>query len=176
MPDARHLLAARLRHPPGHPPIAADHTLILSIKPRYADLIASGQKRIEFRRRFPAAVTRARALLYVSSPVQAIQLTCTISEVHRASARKLWHDFAEHAGVTPDDFDAYFDGAPAGVALLLTDVQRLSPPLPLGGPVLRAIDFRPPQSLALLPPHSPLGGFCLPAPRAAHNLSARRRA
>jgi len=60
-------------------------------------------------------------------------------------------------------------------ALLLTDVRRLSSPLPLSGPVLRAVDFRPPQSLALLPRHSPLNEFCLPAPPPPHTLSRRRR-
>jgi predicted transcriptional regulator len=163
--DARHQLAARLRHPPADPSdhLAGHHTLVLSIKPRYAELIDAGRKRIEFRRRFPADVTRARALLYTSSPVQAIELTCTIAQVHRGATRALWRDFNHHAGVTRDEFNTYFDGTSTGVALLLTDVQRLSPPLPLNGPVLRAVDFRPPQSLALLPPQSPLSGFCLPA-------------
>jgi predicted transcriptional regulator len=172
MPDARHLLAARLRQPPAADPAPA---LVLSIKPRYADLIETGRKRVEFRRRFPADVTRARALLYVSSPVQAIRLACVICEVHRAQPHDLWRNFGEHSGVTRRDFDAYFDGSATAIALLLTDVRRLSPPLPLNGPVLRAIDFHPPQSLALLPRHSPLNEFCLPTPPPAHNLSRRRR-
>jgi predicted transcriptional regulator len=171
MPDARrHLLAARLRHPPD----PALPTLLLSIRPRYADLIEAGPKRVEFRRRFPAAIDRARALIYVTAPVQSIRLACTIAQVHRATPRTLWQRFAQNSGVREDDFNHYFADTASGVALVLADVERLSPALDLNGPLLSSIAFRPPQSLTILPPDSPLCGFSLPAPRVVHNLATRR--
>lgn len=161
MHDARHMLADRLRDPP----VDELPTLVMSVRPRYAASIEAGQKRIEFRRRFPSRVTRARALVYVTAPVQAVQLACVIDAVHRAAPAELWARFGAASGVSREDFDAYFTGAAVGVALALANVGRLSPSLPLGGPLLRSIAFRPPQSLVLLPAGSPLCGFCLPPPR-----------
>lgn len=155
MPSTRaehqELLAAHLRHPPADVP-----TVLLSIKPGYADLIALGLKRIEFRRRFPREITTARALFYASTPTRAITLTATIAQVRRGRPAALWDAYAPLAGLPRPAFDAYFAHAATGVALLLENVTPLPRPIALADPRLRAIHFRPPQSLAVLDADSPL--------------------
>jgi predicted transcriptional regulator len=150
---ARHLLANHLRHPPP----AAVETLpfiLLSIKPHYAHLIAAGQKLTEFRRRFPRNITRARAIFYVTAPTRAIALTASITEVVRAAPVDLWQRFAQTSGTDQATFQTYLTGLATGVALVLESVEEINPPIELTDP--RLVDFRPPQSLAVLPPRSPL--------------------
>jgi predicted transcriptional regulator len=139
------MLADRLRHPP-----AAPLDVLLSIKPPFADGLARGHKRVEFRRRFPRHVTSGRAVVYVTAPVQAITLTATITRVVRAAPAALWDAYCATAGVDRAEFDVYFDGLPTGVALLLDDVRPVRPPLRLDDPRLRHAGFRPPQSLTVL--------------------------
>ena len=143
------MLAEHLRRPPEPLP-----TVLISLKPHYADLIERGRKSVEFRRRFPRQVDRARAVFYVSAPVQAIALTATIVRVVRHAPAELWRGFAALSGVTRDEFDAYFDNCETGVALLLEAATPIRPPLRLTDPRLAAIAFRPPQSLVLLEPRS----------------------
>src|SRR5436305_1111843 len=122
---ARHLLADRLRHPPP-PPVATEPPLphvLLSIKPHYARLIEAGGKRVEFRRRFPRQVERARAIFYLSSPTRAIALTATIVRVVRAAPSRLWVQFGPTSGTDAESFHGYFADADDGVALVLEDVE-----------------------------------------------------
>jgi predicted transcriptional regulator len=153
MPNTRErqLLASHLRHPP---PAARDAVadVLLSIKPHYAELIERGEKRVEFRRRFPREVGRARAIFYLTAPVRAIGLVATIARVVRGAPGELWREFAATAGTRRDAFDAYFAGAADGVALVLESVRVIAPSIAMGDPRLHGL--RPPQSLAVLPPRS----------------------
>jgi predicted transcriptional regulator len=155
---ARHLLARHLRHPPA---IVNDDAkasaVIIAIKPHYADLIARGEKRVEFRRRLPKRVTAgALAIFYVSSPTRAITMTARIASVERATPAALWRTHGAAGGTTRTAFDAYFAGAAQGVALLLDGVRVLNRPLALADARRVASGFRPPQSVAVLPPQSSL--------------------
>ncbi len=160
MPAAhpRQILADHLRHPPA-PATEVPAYIVISIKPSYADLLATGKKQVEFRRRFPRDFQAGRAIFYVTTPVRAIALVARIVEVRRASPAALWHEFAATGGATRAAFDAYFAGATSGAALLLDDVHALPIPLRLDDPRLRAAGFKPPQSLALLAVDSALPGL-----------------
>ena len=131
-------------------------TVLLSVKPRYADLIERGVKVVEFRRRFPKSIQAAPAIFYVTAPVQELQLAGQIEHVQRGSPLSLWRDFSRLAGVEREDYDAYFAGSDQGVALILRHVRRVTTPLALASPRLRAIGFKPPQSLSVLLPDAPL--------------------
>ena len=141
------------------PPVDLRDTVLLSIKPHYAQLIERGLKVVEFRRRFPRKIGRAWVLFYVTAPVQELRLCGDVEHVQRGPPPALWRDFSRLAGVERGDFDDYFDGRQQGVALILRNVRRLRAPLPLSSAALRELGFRPPQSLAVLPPNSPLRGL-----------------
>src|SRR5438046_8631680 len=135
-PRERQLLASHLRHPPSAAPHARDALadVLLSIKPHYAELIERGEKRVEFRRRFPREVSRARAIFYLTAPVRAIGLVATMARVVRATPGELWREFAATAGTRRDAFDAYFAGAADGVALVLEGVRVIDPAILLADP------------------------------------------
>jgi predicted transcriptional regulator len=123
---------------------------VISIKPSYARLIEAGSKRVEFRRRFPRRFQSGAAISYVTSPVRAIALFARIIAVRRASPAALWKRFGAVGGASRDEFDGYFEGISNGIALLLDQVRALQAPIELGDSRLRAIGFKPSQSLAVL--------------------------
>lgn len=144
--DRQRLLARHLRHPPGR-----RTALLISIRPEYAKRIASGEKRVEFRRRLPGKLTCGRAFFYVTSPVQRIEMVATIARIVCAAPTTLWRQFASISGTPRAAFDAYFAGAGTGFALILDDVRLLRPAFSLADERLRHAGFRPPQSVAVLP-------------------------
>jgi predicted transcriptional regulator len=172
--EHRAMLARRLRHPPSPATIKVEATVLISIKPHYARLIESGQKRVEFRRRFPKELIGGRAIFYVSSPARRIELTARITTVHRAAPRELWREFAAIGGTMRGDFDAYFSDAREGVALVLDEVQALRPAIALDDQRLKKMDFRPPQSLTVLPSTSPLFSLLLNSFASSHHAPGLR--
>ena len=118
---------------------------VLSIRPTYVERILSGLKTIELRRRFPTAAATSTALIYSTSPVQAIVGRALIQEVSQLSLRALWRRFARAAAVTRKEFDSYFAGLEAGCALHLTEVCAFEVPLHLTH-LTRNFEFSPPQS------------------------------
>ncbi len=150
------MLARHLRQPPIGK-ATTETTVLISVKPHYAQLIESGEKRVEFRRRFPPEVSGGRAIFYVSTPVRRIAMTARIARVVRGTPTALWREFHEAGGTTRAAFDMYFVGARVGVALVLADVRMLRPGIALADPRLRAAGFRPPQSVAVLPAGSRVG-------------------
>ena len=119
MTRQRLILARHLRHPPRVAAEAEVTTVLISIKPRYAELIERGEKRVEFRRRFPKGLLTAQAIFYVSVPARRLALVARIACVRRGSPRELWRQFADVAGADRAEFDRYFAGARDGVALVL---------------------------------------------------------
>jgi predicted transcriptional regulator len=159
MPKAltRQVLAEHLRHPPASmEQKGGEGYVVISIKPNYASLIVDGTKQVEFRRRFPRAFTAGRAIFYISSPTRAIAMVARITAVRRATPKELWREFSEIGGTNRSDFNAYFTGAATGVALILDQIRPLPVSIPLSDPRLRAANFKPPQSLAVLPSESTL--------------------
>jgi predicted transcriptional regulator len=146
------MLARHLRQPP-----RTETTVLISVKPHYVRLIETGEKRVEFRRRFPREVGGGRAIFYVTTPVRRIEMVARITGVVRATPAALWRAFGEIGGTTRAAFDAYFAGARVGVALVLEEVRVLRPGIGLADPRLRAAGFRPPQSAMVLAAGSGVG-------------------
>jgi predicted transcriptional regulator len=120
-------------------------TLVLSIRPTYVERILSGLKTVELRRRFPKPAARSTALIYSTSPTQAIVGRAIIEAVSQLSLRTLWRRFAPAAAVTREEFDNYFAGVEFGCALHLTDVYAFEAPIHLTD-LTRRFEFSPPQS------------------------------
>lgn len=117
---------------------------VLSIRPTYVQRILSGDKTIELRRRFPSVLDRM-ALIYSTSPVQAIVATARLHAVQPLRVSQLWRIYGRDAAVTRAEFDAYFDGTDVGCALMLRDVVRLQNPMHLTD-LAEKFEFSPPQS------------------------------
>lgn len=122
------------------------HPFVLSIRPTFMERILSGEKTIELRRRFPTKVgADCSALLYSTSPIQAIVGIAHLETVSHQSVRQLWRQFGVAAAVTRAEFEAYFQQLTHGFALHLRDVRRFPEPIHLTD-LARRFEFSPPQS------------------------------
>lgn len=93
--------------------------VLLSVKPKYANLILGGTKRVEFRRSW-AVEDVSEIVIYASSPIQKIVALVEIDDVVVASPSALWQTCKERGGgLTRRELRAYFSGKPKGVAVLL---------------------------------------------------------
>jgi len=120
--------------------------LVLSLKPRFADAILSGQKTVELRRVEPRIKVPTRALVYASSPTCSLIGQCVVYKVLRLPLPKLWRRFGPQTTLTQEEYRAYFAGTSTGVALLLSNPARLPSEVPLVK-LRESVDrFRAPQS------------------------------
>jgi predicted transcriptional regulator len=122
-----------------------ERTLLLSLRPRFAEAILSGAKTIEVRRRPVNAAAGTPIILYASSPLRAVVGTARLAGVHSHDHDTAWRRYRHQLGLARTEFDAYLDGTSVVYLLELHKVCSLNQPLPLQhlrehGP------FQPPQS------------------------------
>jgi predicted transcriptional regulator len=129
-----------------------ERALLLSLRPRFAELVLAGAKTVELRRVRPNVPPGAVTLIYASTPTCALVGIAAVLAVHVADRERIWQRHGRHTGITHVEYDAYFEGATDAVAITLTAVRRLPRPVPL--PQLRQgrAWFRPPQSFRYLNP------------------------
>lgn len=121
--------------------------VLLSIKPKYAELILAGSKRVEFRRTW-AAQDVGVIVLYSSAPVQKIVGVVEVDNVVVGSPTALWKTCTERGGgLTREELRSYFADKSLGVAVLLGKVFKLAKHVEPSD-VFR--DFVPPQSFRYL--------------------------
>ena len=103
--------------------------IILSIKPKYWELIKAGKKTVEFRRKWVKDGTQIRQLwFYVSSPVQTISGWAYVRWVKKPLTI-LWEGGHEEGAIDKETFDTYFDGLTEGYAIILDQIV-IVPSLP----------------------------------------------
>jgi predicted transcriptional regulator len=131
----------------GSSPLLGGRAVLLSIKPKYADLVLSGAKRVEFRRSW-AAQDVSVIVLYSSAPIQKIVGIVEVDEVVVASPTALWKTCKERGGsLTRDELRSYFTGKSQGVAVLLGKVFKFAKHVEPGRVIS---NFVPPQSFRYL--------------------------
>jgi len=121
--------------------------IVLSVKPRFANLIVAGSKRVEFRRAVPARPVRTIAL-YSSSPVQAIIALVDVKKTIEANTAGLWELAKENGGgLTRAELRSYFTSKTTGFAFMLGNVRVFKQPV---DPSEFFDVFTPPQSFKYL--------------------------
>jgi predicted transcriptional regulator len=127
-----------------------NHAFLISIRPRFADMIFSGSKTVELRRVCPKVSAGDLALVYVSSPVMELRGSFEVGKIISASPSALWKKIGSKAGVTREEFFAYFQGKKQAHALVIKRAWQL--PAPIGLKALRRNSggFRPPQNFHYL--------------------------
>lgn len=156
--------------------------LLISIQSRYADAILSGTKTVELRRRPPRSHPPV-AVIYGSGVDRSVLGTASIEAIHTGTPAEIWEAFSAVAGVTRDEFDAYFADSDDASALELAAPRRAAEALPLDE--LRAMGLEPPQSwryvdsdqlgVILSAMHPALAGASAPVPIARHGDSGQER-
>lgn len=97
--------------------------VILSIKPKYAQAIISGAKKVEFRKKiFKRPVDKV--YIYSSSPIKKIIGYFTFSEIVEESPTDLWAKFQNVGSIEKADFFEYFKDSEKGFAIIITNVEK----------------------------------------------------
>ncbi len=127
-------------------------SLLLSLKPRYADLIFEGVKKAELRRRALAEMKGRDVFVYVTSPIMELRGGFRVGEVWTGTPQDIWKKVSEWAGVNKDDFDAYYAGQSIAYALEITDIWEFTNPPRLSVLRNRFDNFIVPQSWRYIKP------------------------
>ena len=137
-------------------PRSSANTIVMSLKPHFAELFLSGRKTVEFRRQFSGQHAGSRAVFYVSSPVRSFVFSAVATKVDHATTSQLWSEYRAPGGVRKETFDEYFRGTQHGYAIVFERVEPFAEPLPLDSARAQLPDLRPPQSFMRVDSASPL--------------------
>jgi len=119
--------------------------MLLSIHPRNVEKILTGIKTVELRRTRPAVAPGQPVAIYATTPSAALVATCRIERVEVGAPSAVWAASGGLAAVTKEEFDRYFEGSAAAVALHLSAVAVLRRSVPLTKIREQGV-FHPPQT------------------------------
>lgn len=120
--------------------------VLLSIKPKFAELIFNGSKKFEFRRTIFKNKNIKTVVVYASSPMQKVIGEFDIDLIINENIDVLWDLTKDGAGIEKDYFYEYFSERIKGYAIKIKMVKRYDEPLSLKN------DFKinPPQSFVYI--------------------------
>lgn len=120
---------------------------LISIRPNFVNKILSGDKKLEFRRRWAAHPVDI-LIIYCSSPIQRIVARVSVVSVTEGSPAALWELAKQKGGgVSRQIIFDYFKGAKSGYAIEITDVLKFENPI---DPKMVFNKFLAPQSFRYL--------------------------
>ena len=120
--------------------------LLLSLKPRYADLVFDELKKVEFRRRIATNMKGREVFIYVSSPARHLRGGFRVADVYSDAPEEVWEKVSGRGRVDKREFDAYFEGSSVAHALEISDVWEYENPIKLDELRIRFLNFVVPQS------------------------------
>ncbi len=123
--------------------------ILLSIKPKYVDLILAGTKRVELRRSWPSNDIGAM-VLYSSAPIQKLPGLAFINRIEECNLEALWKIAeANGGGVTYEELKAYVGDKKTVFGVMIDQVKIAEVQV---DPKDLFPDFTPPQSFLYLSP------------------------
>ena len=124
-------------------------SLLLSVRPRFAQALLAGTKTVEIRRRFPDVPVGMTVVIYSSSPDKAVLGTMRAEALIRSTATGIWRDYSGEIGIEKSELTEYLDGAAECSVLKLASPQPWPRPIPLGE-LRRLLQVEPAQSFRYL--------------------------
>jgi len=120
--------------------------ILLSIRPKYAEKIFNGTKRVELRRVMPNLKEGDTIFVYVSSPVKELRGHFEVEKVVKKPIDKLWLQVKQDIGITEEEFYEYYTGVEYGFGIYLRAPASIRSPISLDR--LRKLwkNFHPPQN------------------------------
>ncbi|MBO9997947.1 MAG: ASCH domain-containing protein [Cyanobacteria bacterium SID2] len=122
--------------------------LLLSIKPQYVQKILDGQKTIELRKTRPKIQKGDFILVYESSPSKSLIGWFEVQGIICESPKKLWDKVKNKAGVTKEEFDAYYQKSTLGVGICINSIHCIK--MSLEDVRKQWNQFKPPQNFHYL--------------------------
>lgn len=123
-------------------------SVLLSIKPEFAEKIFSGLKRYEFRRVIFKSRNVSKIVVYASHPIQRIVGEFEVGGILALDRKRLWSQTRRFAGIGKSHFDQYFGDKETAYAIKIKSARRYSTPVTLE---IFCPSVRPPQSFIYLP-------------------------
>lgn len=121
--------------------------VLLSVKSVYAELLISGCKTVELRRKFPQDLPKGTEIyIYASGSLKKIIGKCEIQKIEKLKIKELWKKCADSAMISWDDFENYFNDCEFGFAIYVSKPLRFENTLRLTEFKSNLTDNRPPQS------------------------------
>lgn len=100
--------------------------VLLSIKPKYAEMILNGEKQYEFRRVIFKSPAVKKIIIYASSPINKIIGEFEIDYILSLNIPELWIRTMKYSGIDKKFYDNYFNGKNVGHAIKIKNVTRYS--------------------------------------------------
>ena len=103
---------------------------LVSLYPRFADSILSGEKKVEFRKtRMSEEISSV--IIYSTSPVKKVVGYFEVKEIVSKKPLALWRDFKNSSGLEFREYAEYYDGKKEAFGIVVGNVVRLETPLSL---------------------------------------------
>lgn len=131
-----------------------EQTLLMSLRPEFAELMLQGRKTVELRRKFSKKYEGATIVFYVTRPVQQFMFIATITQVDHSQKKRLWNMYQQECGISQAAFNQYFSGIDHAYAIHLSNVKLVPNQLVLEQAKKICPQLRPPQSFQRLDPKS----------------------
>lgn len=126
--------------------------MLMSLHPRFAHAILSGQKTQELRRRFPLDAAGTTVYAYSTSPEKQLLGRFTISRVEKIPTWRLARTRRTATNLTAAEVRTYLAGLSHGVVVSVSDPAWFLNPVGLSD--LRTLGLEPPQSYRFIPSNS----------------------
>ena len=120
--------------------------LLISLRPCFAELIFTGLKQVELRRRFSDFVEGRQVFIYVSSPERILRGGFRVEQVLKGSPESIWQEVSSAVGIDRPEFDAYYQGSNIAYALKIAELWEFPTPIRLQTLKNRLGCFSAPQS------------------------------
>ncbi len=129
------------------------NNLLISVRPKFAVRIMSGEKTVELRRVRPKASSGDNLLFYISSPDKHLGAIAKIQKITASKLDLLWEEVKDKASVTHEEFLIYFEGKDSGYAIYFSKLEKFDNPIELK--YIRELipGFTAPQSFRYFSPH-----------------------
>ena len=131
---------------------------IISLKPRYADLILTGKKSVELRSRIVRLKPGTTIWIYSTRPVGRIVGFAEVKSVVHGEPTLIWRRFKKKICIDEAEFNSYTEDRERVSAVTLTRVQELAEAPTLDGIRELTGTFHPPQFYAYLTSENELLG------------------
>ncbi|MGO9116720.1 MAG: ASCH domain-containing protein [Desulfomonilaceae bacterium] len=121
--------------------------VLISIKPKYVNMILSGDKSVEIRNRPVKLQAGTRLWIYSTLPKGRLEAVALVDASEVDTPSLIWKHYSDRIGLSWSTFQTYVNGSKQVSAILLKDVSGLVPSLTLSDLRSEIEKFTPPQFL-----------------------------